>query len=278
MKIAVIGASGLIGNYMMQVGADRGHAMLGTQRTGTETGLVRLDANDHPALESWLRDVGPEAIIYTAAFCWVDGCENAPADAMRENATNPAFAAGIAADLRARFVYISTSYVFDGKKESYGEEDSPNPINVYGESKLRGEEMVMQAMRGEALILRTMGVYGREKRGKNFYYQIARAGAENRKVNVPEDQFGNVTYAGDFASACLLLVERKRTGIWNVAGPDPHVRRSDFARWICPDVVVPVTSDVLGQTARRPVHGGLDITKLEQEAPGLMRAFVKIDL
>jgi len=273
MKIAIVGASGLIGGYLMAHGRQLGHEMIGTRRTADCGDLFPLDANDHVSMESWLRRETPDAIVYTAAMCWVDGCERMPQDAFRENATNPGFAAKIAGEMGAQFVYISTSYIFDGTKKAYLEEDFPNPLNTYGTSKLKGEELVTKSMNDGALILRTMGVMGYESRGKNFFYQVARAVNENRHLEVPNDQFGNITFAGDFAEACLLLLKRKEVGVWNVAGPDPTVRRSDFAMRIAgpAKVVVPVSTRDLHQEARRPVYGGLGIQKLEAAIPGVMK-------
>lgn len=115
---------------------------------------------------------------------------------------------------------------------------------------------------------------------QEFFYQVVAAVKENSPIKVPEDQFGNVTFAGDVAVACLVLLERGKTGIWNVAGPDPLVRRCDFARRIAgiSNVVILVRTEDSEQPARRPVYGGLNIGKLETEMPGIMREWVPPEL
>lgn len=212
----------------------------------------------------------PELVVYAAGWTWVDGCESDPARAERENHTWPAQAAAVASARGARFVFLSTSYVFDGCDGPYDEDAQANPLGVYGRTKLAGELAVLDATGGDALIARTMGVYGPEPQRKNFVYQVrARLGAGER-MWVPDDQFGNATYAEDLAGGILQLAQAGYSGIWNVAGPEPDLCRAELARRIaraysldeCLLECVPTTR--LQQQAPRPRHGGLHIARIRQ--------------
>jgi len=267
MKLLVVGASGLVGSHILRIAKERGHEALGTYRTLVVDGLIPLDINDQEPIRALMTSCAPDAVVCCAAWSWVDGCENEPERAYRENRDNPRLIAEVAHQVGATFMHFSSSYVFDGRAGPYREEDQPNPISIYGMAKLAGENAVMEVCRGNALIVRTMGVYGEESQRKNFVYQVIDNLTAGKRMRIPIDQFGNSTYAGDLAEGCLRLLERKDAGIWNLAGPDPNVSRSDFARRIARDYGLNEnlfdfsTTIQLSQSAARPLQGGLLINK-----------------
>ncbi|MDQ6860951.1 MAG: SDR family oxidoreductase, partial [Verrucomicrobiota bacterium] len=232
MKLLIIGASGLVGWNLWQVARAAGHEVRATYATHPLPGLVSLRLDDSQQLRSTIEALWPDAVVCCAAWSWVDGCESDPGRAFRENRDLPANAARAATQAGARFVHFSTSYVFDGKRGPYSESDEPDPISVYAESKLAGEEEVAGITNGTAMIVRTMGVYGSEPQQKNFVYQVRRNLAAGKRMKVPNDQIGNATEAANLAEGVLALLEIEASGIWNLAGDGPNLLRADFARQI----------------------------------------------
>jgi len=283
MRILILGASGLVGHNLFERARSLGHEAVGTYHSCLLPDLVYLEVEDTASVVQLLKEVKPDAIFYCAGWSWVDGCEDDPLKAFHENCETPEKIAGIAEGMGCHFTYFSTSYVFDGVHGPYIESAAPCPISVYGHSKEKGERAVLEATHGHALIARTMGVYGLESQRKNFVYQVRAALAAKKRLRVPNDQFGNVTFAPDLAQMALELAMQRRSGIWNLAGPDPTVRRSDFARQIAEtyglpiDLVQAVETASLGQRAHRPRQGGLYIRKALQAVSLVPRSWVKIE-
>ena len=252
----------------MKTVSDHGWQVVGTSRQNLTDGLLRYDSDENGEFNRLLDRTEPDAVVYSSAWTWVDGCESNPDKADLHNAQHPAESAKVANQNGVRFVFLSTSYVYDGKKRVYTEADVPNPLNVYGKSKLRGEELVAQNTGGKALIIRTMGVYGIESKRKNFLYSVYDKVGRGEKIQVPMDQFGNFTFAGDLAQGIMKLLSESQEGIWNIAGPDPTACRFDLAQEICrvfalnEDLVQPISSENLGQSALRPTFAGLSNEKM----------------
>ncbi len=160
----------------------------------------------------------------------------------------------------------STEYVFDGVAGPYDEEDLTRPLSVYGISKLEGERAVLEAD-PNALIVRTTVVYGPERQGKNFAFQVIRHLGAGRRFRVPDDQVSTPTYNRDLAGATAELMERGAHGIWHVVGSE-HMSRAELATRMARALDLDeslldstATSD-LGQVAPRPLRAGLINHKL----------------
>jgi len=267
MHLLIIGGSGLVGWNLMNTARASGHQVTATYHRHAEPGLLPFEQLDWTGEVLTPAGIPYDAIVNCSAWSWVDGCENDPRRAFRDNCDLPAQLARAAHRTETPFVHFSSSYIFDGTLGPYSETDPPNPINVYGRSKLAGEEAVLEATQGAALVIRTMGVYGEEPQQKNFVYQVMRNLRDGKSMNVPSDQLGNATHAADIATGTLALLANQHTGIWNLAGPEPNLARLEFARRIAEayrldaSLLHPVTTESLGQTAPRPLHGGLDIGK-----------------
>jgi dTDP-4-dehydrorhamnose reductase len=282
MKLLVIGASGLVGWNLFQKAKDLGHEVVGTYRDHALPGLIPFRSENKSSFERLFTQVQLDGVFYCAGWSAVDGCEEDPGRAHLENAKLPGLAAEWAFQSGSHFTYFSTSYVFDGRLGPYDETADSCPISAYGRSKLAGEIAVQEATAGKALIARTMGVYGDEPQRKNFVYKVRSELGLGRHLKVPNDQFGNATYAPDLADAAIELNRRSESGIWNVAGPRPQLRRSDFASQIAQAYGLPVALiDAVGtcslkQAAPRPVQGGLLIGKIVQAISFRPRNWVKI--
>ena len=198
MKILITGANGQLGLSLLSspAGTD-GFEWLATDYPG-------LDITDPSAVNRWVRIHHPAAIVNCAAYTEVDQAEKEPEKVRLVNAVGPGILALAAKNERIPFIHISTDYVFSGKHWlPYRESDLPDPASVYGKSKLEGEESVKKAG-GTSVIIRTSWLYS--EFGRNFFLTLLRLGLEKETVSVVMDQIGCPTYAGDLASAIIILL------------------------------------------------------------------------
>ncbi len=276
MKAVVIGGSGQIGGWLLRSLAGRGHEAVGTYNTVQFPGLVPIDGADLEFAADWLREQKPDAIFFPAGFTWVDGCERDHTKARGANLDQPMNLARVAAQIGSMFIYYSTDYLFDGVDGPYDESAKPNPLNIYGEVKLEAE-YELQEMLGDALLIaRTSWVFGPERQGKNFAYQLIKALKSGKAMTVPSDQISSPSYGPDVAEASIKLVEMGRSGVYHIVGPEV-MSRPEFAQGIAKafgldaSLIESKTTAELGQGARRPLNGGLLGPKLSRDFPGLMR-------
>jgi len=244
---------------------------------------AECDLADEGAVRRLVRDVAPRAIVNAAAYTAVDAAENDEAGAACLNATLPAILADEAAGLDAWLLHYSTDYVFDGNKPgAYDESDTPDPQNVYGRTKLRGEHAA-QAWRRH-LVLRTSWVFGAH--GGNFLKTMLRLGRERTELNVVDDQVGAPTSAALIAdvSAHMLaavLNGRDAAGLYHLASSG-HTSWCGYARFIMaearrlgldmrctPESVHAIPGSAYPTPARRPANSRLD-TRLLSETFGLV--------
>jgi dTDP-4-dehydrorhamnose reductase len=260
----------------MRVGSERGHELTGTYCNYQIAGMQRLDLKDADATQRLVSGLQPDWVVNCASWTWVDGNELDPAKAERENIDTVACATAAASSVGARWCYLSSSYVFDGSKSTpYGEADARAPVSVYGQTKVRGEEITRDIFGEAGLIIRTIVIWGPDRRQKNFACQVIRHALSGERMEVPLDQLGNPTYGPDLAAAVLQLMERSAGGVWNVAGPEADLTRVAFADLLCRELgldngfIEPVTTEQLEQPARRPLNGSLATVKLESEGVSL---------
>lgn len=266
--VAVIGASGLVGQALTRVLESHHYEVSGTYATRSLDGLTRLDITDAAPVHDYFRRVQPEAVFLTAALTHVDYCEEQPEEAFRINAEGTRNVAREAARWGVRMIFYSTDYVFDGSEGPYGEETQPSPVSVYGKSKLEAEKAIQAILKG-ALILRTTGIFGWDRSSKNFAMQIYQELQAGKSMRAPEDQFGTPTLVDYLAEASIRLFQQGTHGIVNVVGKD-LLSRADFGKALAkvfgldPALVEPVATSALQQRAQRPLRGGLKTEKLSQ--------------
>jgi dTDP-4-dehydrorhamnose reductase len=275
VRAVVIGGSGQIGGWLLRHLALRGHEAVGTFASVPVPGLHRLDSAGPDTL-AWLREQRPDVVFYPAGLTWVDGCERDPALAAASNLDQPLTIARAACEAGARFVYFSTDYVFDGSAGPSGESDAPAPLNVYGRVKLQAERALAEEFDDAVLVARTCWVYGPERQGKNFAYQLVRALRDGRPFACPSDQWANPSYGPDVALAAVRCAEERLGGVIHLAGPR-WTDRPSFARAIAeafgldasPVRIAPTGE--LNQGAPRPLRSGLRSERLGSFLPGLIR-------
>jgi len=264
-SLFVLGGSGQVGGAVIREAGRRNVSCCGTYFRHGYPGLVYWDG-DIGSLEKLIEENDPQAVVYALGMTHVDDCETSREETFRWNSVVPAEIARLCGGSRA-FVYFSTEYVFDGENGPYSENDPPNPLSVYGYSKLRGEQSVFLA-KPDALVLRTTVVYGPEEQKKNFIFSLRKRINKKQRVMVPCDQVSSPTYNADLASAVLDLINGNKTGVWNAAGPEVMDRYS-FALLAAEvfdldkDLIIPVHTEELHQAAKRPLNAGLRIDKLQ---------------
>ena len=245
-----------------------GHALMAQLRPHHElVGATRKDADlcNPQEVKDLLKAQHPAVVIHAAAYTDVDGCETDPQRAWQNNAQATLHVAQACKDVAATMVFISTDYVFDGSKDApYLEEDVTNPINVYGQTKLRGEQYVQETL-DRYLILRTSWVYG--PHGKNFVDTIRRLAIERNELRVVNDQRGSPTLTVHLAATISFLVEKGQLGLFHATGSG-ECTWFEFSRAIielCAPgrvKVLPIPSSEFARPAKRPANSILDNSRL----------------
>lgn len=253
MKIVIAGAEGLLGHDVAEAALAAGHEV-------RAFGPNELDVTDAERVRNRLEIDRPDAVINCAARSDVDIAEEDPAEAERVNAEGAANLAEAAASVDARVLYLSTSYVFDGTKDSpYVESDPPTPLSVYGRSKLQGEEATLFA-NPRAYVVRSSWLFGRGR--SNFVEMMLRAGETGGRVLALHDQVGSPTWTGHLAIGLVRLLDSDRFGIHHMAAAG-QCSRYDFARELFDRAAIEVvtlsaTTEMLGQRAPRPAFSALE--------------------
>jgi dTDP-4-dehydrorhamnose reductase len=270
MKIPKILIFGRVG----QVGWELRHklACLGPI---TSAGSPDIDFSRPDTIRDAIRAVQPSVIVNAAAYTAVDKAEAAPETAWAINAAGPGIIAEEAQRLGALMIHYSTDYVYDGSKQSpWVETDAPNPLNVYGKSKLAGDQAIA-AVGGDYLILRTSWVYG--ARGGNFLLTMLRLAKERSELRIVDDQTGSPTTSESIAQATaqiLAQVTRPGHGLDGRSGVY-HLTSSGQTTWfgfakqflskqpVCP-TLTPIPSSEYPVPAKRPVNSVLSCQRLAE--------------
>jgi dTDP-4-dehydrorhamnose reductase len=222
-RILLIGGSGQVGNELAGILPRVGEVVVPDRAS--------FDLTRPSDVARIIHDTRPRIIVNAAAYTAVDLAEKEADKARAINAQAPAAMAAEAAELNALLVHYSTDYVFDGSKESpYGEDDLTNPLNVYGQTKLNGENAIRDSG-CRHLILRTAWVYA--TRGKNFLLTILRLASQREELRIVSDQFGAPTWAREIARATSSMLERHAAA---AAGDTPptgtfHVTAGGTTNW-----------------------------------------------
>jgi dTDP-4-dehydrorhamnose reductase len=244
METLILGSEGMLGTALMRVFEDA----IGYDRE-------ELDITDFDAVEDAFQEKEWDLIINAAGYTDVDGCETNESLANLINGEAVLNIAKICNDFGIPLVHFSTDYVFDGESPlGYSEFDEPNPINIYGQSKLKGEKAIQENMEN-FYIIRTSWLFG--PNGKNFVETMLKIGPEKGTLNVVNDQIGKPTYTLDLAKAVQTLATHENPyGIYHITNEEP-VSWFDFAEEIfdLADLEVkvsPVSSDEFKRPAKRP--------------------------
>lgn len=214
-----------------------------------------LDITNRDQVLESIRKIKPDIVLNAAAYTDVDGCEDNQEFAFHVNGYGPGHIAEACSIIEAKLVHFSTDYIFDGSKKKYIESDIPNPINVYGHSKLLGENKITENT-DDYRIIRTSWLFGIH--GKNFVEAMLRLSKEMDTVKVVNDQFGKPTYTIDLANKVKEIIELE-PGIYHITN-DGICSWYEFASAII-DNTVSCTSNEFPRRAKRPRYSVLENTK-----------------
>ena len=276
MKVLVTGVAGQLGHDVMQELAKREIPAVGTDlKEG-----IPLDITDEKAVHQVLQKEKPTVILHCAAWTAVDLAEEEQnkKTVYAVNVTGTENLAKEAAVLGARFVYISTDYVFNGEGTKPWKPDCTEyaPLNYYGQTKWQGEQMVKQYL-SSYFIVRIAWVFGLN--GGNFIKTMLKVGKNHDRLTVVKDQIGTPTYTKDLARLLVDMIQTEKYGIYHATNEGGYISWYDFAAEIFRQAavldpaydeehlqVVPVTTEEYGVSkARRPFNSRLDRSKLVEQ-------------
>jgi len=262
MKIVVIGANGQVGSNLLKILSAENEVIPLTHED--------MDITDLNKTRETLLRIKPESVINTAAYHKTDECEENPERSFLANSIAVRNLALTCKEMGSFLVHFSTDYVFDGRKnEPYTEDDPPNPINVYGVSKLAGEIFVKNTLK-EHYIIRPSGIFGKAKKvGKeNFVTKMLRLARERGRLRVVDDQIFSPTYERDLAEKVAELIKTGKYGTYHITNSG-HCSWYELAKTAFElakvDVELrPVKSHEFPMKAKRPPYSVLENRNLKR--------------
>ena len=246
--VLVVGANGMLGYDLVKVFREKGYNV--TAATREDFDITKIEE-----VEKFFKDKEFDLVINSAAYTQVDKAEEEKELAFLINETGARNLAKITNKKNIAIVYISTDYVFDGtKKEPYEVTDKPNPINVYGESKLAGE-IATQEENSQSYIVRTSWLYGQN--GKNFVHTMLDLAKTKEEISVVNDQFGCPTWTVDLCKAIESVSSKNSNyGVYNICAVNScswfEFAREIFKNQLLDITVVPISSSEYVSQCSRP--------------------------
>lgn len=279
-KILITGSNGLLGQKLIHQLLQKEHSVIATSKgedrlkiTHPQYQYESLDITNFNDIKKCFQKHHPDIIINTAAITNVDACELNPYECYMQNTRSVEMMTTIAAKLphQPHFIHLSTDFIFDGTKPMLTEEDTPNPLSIYAQSKLESEKIIQQSTLTNYTIVRTILVYGYAPNmtRSNIVLWVKQSLEQNQKISIVTDQYRTPTLAEDLAIGCILIAEKNAKGIFNIAGKDYMsiyelaCRVADFFH-LDKNLITPSKSTDIQQPAKRPPMTGLNISKAEK--------------
>ncbi len=287
-KVLITGANGLLGQKLVALISGNNHYQLlatarGADRLGANGAYryAELDITDPEAVDRVVTEFHPDFILHTAAMTNVDQCESDKEGCTLLNVTATQYLVEAAEKNNSFFIHLSTDFIFDGTKGPLSEEDVPNPISFYGQSKLDAEKIVV-ASKIRWAIARTVLVYGivKDMSRTNIVLWVKKSLEDKKTINVVDDQWRTPTLAEDLAMGCFLIMENEATGIFNISGPDmltPYEMAIQTADFFHLDKVYinKADSSTFTQPAKRPPRTGFIIDKAKSALGYAPHSFIE---
>ncbi|MFM1914414.1 MAG: hypothetical protein RLZZ531_83 [Bacteroidota bacterium] len=274
MRILITGSNGLLGQklvtQLLQKGIDFMASSLGVNRNNDcpEENYRTMDICNRDEIAEVFQEFKPTHVIHTAAMTNVDTCELNPKECKSLNVDSVQLLANQCLAEHCHFQLLSTDFVFDGSKGNYQEEDAPNPLSIYGHSKLQAEEYIKDLPSLQFSIVRTIIVYGtgNQLSRSNIVKWAKEALHEGKELSIIDDQFRAPTWADDLAWACIRICVLNENGIFHISGPETMsiyeiVERIAKHYQLSMDKVKRTTSSSLNQPAVRPSRTGFNLSK-----------------
>jgi len=266
MKILITGSSGFLGKNLYKR-LKKEYKITGIDKSRDEYTDYSVDITDRKKIENLIKATRPDIVIHTAALTNVDYCETHREEAYNINVKGTKNLIDSLKNREAKFIFISSDYVYDGLKGNFNEESPTNPINYYGKTKLEAEQIVRRCK--NYLILRPTVIFGWDERGKNFFMQLFRNQKDNLPMKVPIDQKSNPTYINLLVEIIYKSIPKNLTGTFIATGPET-ISRYNFALKICnifsfnKTLIMPVKTKNLNQIAPRPLNCGTNSSKIRK--------------
>ncbi len=267
MKVFITGGSGLLGQRLSAVSNDDYELIL-SHNSNPTTNTVKCDITNIDEVRKVVFKIKPDVIIHTAAMTNVDLCEEKVYEAYKINKDGSANIAKVADEVNSKIIYVSTDFVFDGKKGNYKETDEVNPLGIYAKSKYEGEVEVIRNSSNWA-IARVSVLYGWHPR-QNFTTWAISELRNNNPINIVTDQINSPTLADNASEAIYEIANQDKNGIYHTSGCEA-INRYDFTLKIAEafnldkNLVNPTTSAEFKQVAPRPANSSLDTSKVKKE-------------
>ena len=278
MKFLITGSNGLLGQKLVANLGITQHSVLATGRG--ECRILKMPANvlygmcnisDAEIVMQVFSEFKPDVVIHSAAMTNVDECELNPEQCHLQNVIATQNVIHACEMVGAHLIHLSTDFIFDGTSGPYSEMDKPNPISIYGQSKLDAETQVQKA-RCPWSIVRTVLVYGIAPglSRSNIILWVKASLEQGKEIQVVDDQFRTPTLAEDLATGCISIAEKKAEGIFNISGKDfltPYemaIQTADFFS-LNKELIKQATAATFTQPAKRPPRTGFDISKAVKE-------------
>lgn len=269
MKIIVTGAQGMLGTDVTKRLLQKGFDVFAF-------GKKELDVENFQEVDEMARLIKPDAVIHAAAFTKVDLAEREEEKAFSVNGIGTRNVAVASEKIGAKLMLISTDYVFDGTlSRPYREFDCPNPLNVYGQSKLLAERFVQQ-FHTKWFIIRTSWLFG--KHGRCFVGTMLDLAKERKDIHVVKDQIGSPTYTGDLSEKMIELCQTEKYGIYHITNTGAcswfELAKAVFTEAGINEInIIPCTTDQMKRAAQRPHYSVLDNLALRLNGFACMRSW-----
>ncbi|MEP2026495.1 MAG: dTDP-4-dehydrorhamnose reductase [Reichenbachiella sp.] len=277
MKILITGSNGLLGQKLVKLLLEKDMEVIATSRGANRVTYLskpfeysELDITNAIQVDEVIKKYRPDAVIHTAAMTNVDQCEKEQAECRNLNVDAVGLLVRACETSNIHFIHLSTDFIFDGESGPYREDDQPNPISFYGQSKLDAEEIVKQANCDWA-ILRTVLVYGiTPGMSRSNIILWVKENLENGKpLNIVDDQWRTPTLAEDLATGCFLVAKQRATGVFNISGEEmltPFEMAKKTADYFNLDfsLVTKVDASTFSQSAKRPPKTGFILDKAKE--------------
>ena len=269
-KILVTGTSGLLGSKIVEQ-ARKHYEIIPTY--GTKPlflNSVKMDITDERNVRRVFNNFMPDIVVHPAADTNVDRCEVEKKHAWEVNAEGTRNIAKVCDRMKAKIVYVSTDYVFDGDKGLYTEKEEPNPANYYGLTKLEGEKYVTEMCK-DHVIVRTSVLYGWHPWKSNFVKWVIQSLTENKQISVVNDHYNSPTLAYNLAEVILGIIKKDLKGLYHTAGSE-RINRFEFALKIAKtfyldaSLIRPIEMrELKAWVAKRPRDSSLCVDKIPKE-------------
>lgn len=263
MRIIFTGITGLLGRYFLK-NQELGYEIIGVSSKD-------FDIADKKQVSDFIKKVNSKVIVHAASLGNVDYCEKNPEEAYKVNVNGTQNIVDAAKKVNAKIIFLSSNAVYDGEHPPYDENKSPNPLDIYGRTKVESESAVLKSNL-HYCILRLITMYGWPQPGgrANPVTWVIDSLKKGQKINVVGDIYNNHLWAGQAADVIWKIIKENISGIYNIAGAD-CISRYDLALKVAKvfgldkSLINPVSSDFFKDIAKRPKNTCFNTSKMEKD-------------